>query len=60
MLRNSPFISFGFGLLSLCTAFVKTFAQAAAVRFLLGVFEAGESVQCSMAVDCDNHALTRL
>merc|ERR1712093_967509 len=36
-----PFISFGFGLLSLCTAFVKTFGQAAAVRFLLGVFEAG-------------------
>jgi len=36
-----PFISFGFGLLSMCTAFVHTFGQAAAVRFLLGVFEAG-------------------
>lgn len=28
-------------LLSLCTAFVKTFGQACAVRFLLGIFEAG-------------------
>jgi len=36
-----PFISFGFGLLSLCTAFVHNFGQAAGVRFLLGVFEAG-------------------
>lgn len=36
-----PFISFCFGLLSLCTAFVKTFGQACAVRFLLGIFEAG-------------------
>lgn len=45
---HSPFISFGFGLLSLCTAFVHNRAQAAAVRFLLGVFEAGKSdVQCN-------------
>ncbi|KAK9899769.1 MFS general substrate transporter [Cystobasidium minutum MCA 4210] len=36
-----PFISFMFGLLSLVTAFVKNRAQAAAVRFLLGIFEAG-------------------
>ncbi|WOO85294.1 putative transporter [Vanrija pseudolonga] len=39
--RWLPFISFGFGLMSLCTAFVTNFSNAAAVRFLLGVFEAG-------------------
>jgi hypothetical protein len=34
-----PFISLMFGLLSLCTAYVHTMGQAAAVRFLLGIFE---------------------
>lgn len=36
-----PAISVGFGVTSLATAFVRTRAQACAVRFLLGVFEAG-------------------
>lgn len=36
-----PFITFGFGLFSMLTAFVKNFSQGAAVRFLLGIFEAG-------------------
>ncbi|RSH77326.1 uncharacterized protein EHS24_003637 [Apiotrichum porosum] len=36
-----PFISFGFGLMSMATAFVRNYGGAIAVRFLLGVFEAG-------------------
>lgn len=36
-----PAISLGFGIVSLCTAFVHNFAEAAGVRFLLGIFEAG-------------------
>ncbi|KAK4238349.1 major facilitator superfamily domain-containing protein [Achaetomium macrosporum] len=36
-----PAISLGFGIISVCTAFVHNFAQAAGVRFLLGIFEAG-------------------
>lgn len=36
-----PGLSLGFGLLSLCTAFVNNMAQACGVRFLLGIFEAG-------------------
>ncbi|KAK1832006.1 putative mfs transporter [Podospora conica] len=36
-----PAISLGFGAVSLATAFVEDFAQAAGVRFLLGMFEAG-------------------
>jgi len=36
-----PAISLGFGVCSICTAFVNNFQQAAGVRFLLGMFEAG-------------------
>jgi MFS family permease len=36
-----PFITFCFGLLSMCTAFVRSYGAAIAVRFLLGVAEAG-------------------
>lgn len=36
-----PAISLAFGIFSLCTAFVNNKAQACAVRFLLGVAEAG-------------------
>ncbi|KAL2119907.1 hypothetical protein VTJ04DRAFT_6868 [Mycothermus thermophilus] len=36
-----PAISLGFGAISVITAFVNNFSQAAGVRFLLGVFEAG-------------------
>ena len=36
-----PSISLGFGVTSLATAFVHTQAQVCAVRFLLGLFEAG-------------------
>lgn len=36
-----PAISLGFGICSICTAFVHNKAQVCAVRFLLGVFEAG-------------------
>ena len=36
-----PFLTFGFGLLSLATAFVKSYGALIAVRFLLGAFEAG-------------------
>jgi len=36
-----PGLSLAFGIISLCTAFVNTTAQACGVRFLLGVFEAG-------------------
>ncbi|KAK3995317.1 major facilitator superfamily domain-containing protein, partial [Cladorrhinum sp. PSN332] len=36
-----PAISLGFGGISIATAYVDNFAQAAAVRFVLGIFEAG-------------------
>lgn len=36
-----PFLTFSFGLLSLCTAWVNSFGSLVAVRFLLGAFEAG-------------------
>ncbi|GAA5890625.1 hypothetical protein JCM8208_004939 [Rhodotorula glutinis] len=36
-----PILSFMFGLCSLCMAFVHTFGQAIAVRFLLGIAEGG-------------------
>ncbi|KAF4548442.1 MFS-type transporter-like protein 77 [Elsinoe fawcettii] len=36
-----PGLTIGFGIITLCNAFVKTFEQAIAVRFLLGIFEAG-------------------
>ncbi|KAL4914300.1 major facilitator superfamily domain-containing protein [Aspergillus aurantiobrunneus] len=36
-----PAMTVMFGICSVCTAFVKTFSSAAAVRFLLGIFEAG-------------------
>ncbi|EKG10286.1 Major facilitator superfamily [Macrophomina phaseolina MS6] len=36
-----PIISLGFGVCSICTAFVQNIHSASGVRFLLGVFEAG-------------------
>lgn len=36
-----PAISLGFGICSICTAFVHNLSAAAGVRFLLGLFEAG-------------------
>jgi MFS family permease len=36
-----PSISLGFGICSICTAFVHNIHSASAVRFLLGMFEAG-------------------
>ena len=36
-----PTIALGFGILSICTAFVTNIHNASAVRFLLGMFEAG-------------------
>jgi sugar phosphate permease len=36
-----PFISLGFGICSIGTAFVTNISSASAVRFLLGMFEAG-------------------
>lgn len=36
-----PAISLGFGICSICTAFCNTKATVSAVRFLLGIFEAG-------------------
>jgi MFS family permease len=36
-----PALTLGFGVCSLCTAFVHTLSSAAGVRFLLGAFEAG-------------------
>ncbi|KAJ5945443.1 MFS general substrate transporter [Penicillium verrucosum] len=36
-----PLTTLGFGVVSVATAFVRTRAQACAVRFLLGIFEAG-------------------
>jgi MFS family permease len=36
-----PAISLGFGVCSICTAFVTNFSAACGVRFLLGLFEAG-------------------
>lgn len=36
-----PIISLGFGICSICTAFVDNIHSASGVRFLLGVFEAG-------------------
>lgn len=39
--RWLSFISFGWGILTLAHAFVKTKGQVIAVRLLIGVFEAG-------------------
>jgi MFS family permease len=39
--------TFAFGAVSIATAFVNTKAQACAVRFLLGIFEAGVMPACS-------------
>lgn len=36
-----PSITLGFGILTICTAFVTNFATLCAVRFLLGILEAG-------------------
>jgi MFS family permease len=36
-----PAISLGFGIVSICTAFVNTLPEACGVRFVLGIFEAG-------------------
>lgn len=36
-----PITSIGFGLASIFTAFVTNFSQVCAVRFILGIFEAG-------------------
>lgn len=36
-----PFISLGFGIMTVAFAFVRTFSAACGVRFLLGLFEAG-------------------
>lgn len=36
-----PGICFGFGIMSICNGYVQNFSQACAVRFLLGIFEAG-------------------
>jgi MFS family permease len=36
-----PSISLGFGICSICTAFVHNIHSASGVRFLLGLFEAG-------------------
>lgn len=36
-----PSISLGFGIMTVCFAFVRTFSAACGVRFLLGLFEAG-------------------
>ena len=36
-----PGITLGFGILSICTAFCHDIATVSAVRFLLGIFEAG-------------------
>jgi len=36
-----PGITLGFGILTVCFAFVKDLSTACAVRFLLGIFEAG-------------------
>ncbi|ETN38742.1 uncharacterized protein HMPREF1541_06780 [Cyphellophora europaea CBS 101466] len=36
-----PAISLGFGIMTVCFAFVRTFSAACGVRFLLGLFEAG-------------------
>jgi MFS family permease len=36
-----PATTLAFGIISVCTAFVNNFSQVCAVRFLLGIFEAG-------------------
>ncbi|CAO2652501.1 Nn.00g007840.m01.CDS01 [Neocucurbitaria sp. VM-36] len=42
-----PLTTLGFGAMSVATAFVHTRAQACAVRFLLGIFEAGVMPGCA-------------
>jgi MFS family permease len=42
-----PLTTFGFGAASIATAFVKTRAQACAVRFILGIFESGVMPGCA-------------
>jgi MFS family permease len=45
-----PLTTFGFGAVSIATAFVNTRSQACAVRFLLGIFEAGVMPGCAYAL----------
>ena len=42
-----PLTTLGFGVMSVATAFVHTRAQACAVRFVLGIFEAGVMPGCA-------------
>ncbi|TKX26478.1 MFS transporter-like protein 17 [Elsinoe australis] len=47
-----PFLVLGFGLISLCTAFVKNFAQLMAMRALLGLFEGGTMPGIAFYLSC--------
>jgi MFS family permease len=53
-----PFISVGFGVLSLATAFCHNFGSACAVRFILGIFEAGMLPGISVSITCHCLALS--
>ncbi|KAG8627338.1 hypothetical protein KVT40_004821 [Elsinoe batatas] len=47
-----PFLVVGFGLISLCTAFVKNFEQLMAMRALLGLFEGGTMPGIAFYLSC--------
>lgn len=47
-----PFLVFGFGFVSLCTAFVKNFDQLCVARAFLGVFEGGTQPGIAFFLSC--------
>ncbi|KAF4443578.1 major facilitator superfamily transporter [Fusarium acutatum] len=47
-----PLLVVGFGLVSLCTAFVRSFAQLLVIRALLGVFEGGTMPGIAFLLSC--------
>lgn len=47
-----PFLVFSFGLVSLCTAFVQSYAGLAVARAILGIFEGGAMPATAFFLSC--------
>lgn len=47
-----PFLVFSFGLVSLCTAFVQSYAGLAVTRAVLGIFEGGAMPATTFFLSC--------
>jgi MFS family permease len=50
--RTVPFLVFCFGLISLCTAFVRTYAGMIVLRAILGIFEGGAMPGTAFFLSC--------